>query len=90
MTLVEDYTTFFAEFGVDATVDGDPVRGIFDAAYAGPLGVSGVTPMLLCAAVDVASATSGTAVVIGSVSYTVTTPEPDGTGLTRLMLEAAA
>lgn len=72
---------------VTATVGGVSVTGIFDAAYQDALGITGSAPALLCASADVAAAVEGTAVVVGSTSYTVTTAEPDGTGLTRLRLQ---
>ncbi|MBX9736529.1 MAG: hypothetical protein K2X32_06345 [Phycisphaerales bacterium] len=76
-----------SEFGVDVTIAGLPVTAIFDAAYVDPLGVASVRPVLTCATTDVASVVRGAAVVIGSVNYVVRGIEPDGTGVTLLILE---
>lgn len=70
-----------------ATVGGVVVAGVFDNAYADPLGFSGSTPSLLCASADVSTAAQGTAVAVNGVNYTVAGIEPDGTGMTRLLLE---
>ena len=35
MAFVEDFTCYFADFGVDATLDGAAVRVIFDDAFQG-------------------------------------------------------
>lgn len=70
-----------------ATVGGSAVSGIFDDAYLDPLGMSGSQPALLCADADVSTAVHGTAVVVNSVSYTVASIQPDGTGMTRLLLQ---
>lgn len=63
------------------------VPGIFDDAYTDQLGISGSTPALLCASTDVASAAYGASVTIGAVSYTVHAIQPDGIGMTRLLLQ---
>ena len=38
MAFAEDTTPYFADFGSNATLGGVAVRGIFDDAYADPLG----------------------------------------------------
>jgi len=82
-----DALVMFYDFGVDATLDGSAVRGIFDDAYTDPLGMAGSQPLLLCSSADVSTAAQGTAVVVNSVSYTVGSIQPDGTGMTRLLLQ---
>lgn len=72
-----------------ATVGGVPVGGLFDDAYLDPLGMSGSQPALLCASADVSTAIHGTAVVVDLVNYTVASIQPDGTGMTRLLLQEA-
>jgi hypothetical protein len=79
----------FSDFGVDATLNGTAVRGIFDDAYMDPLGMAGSQPALLCASADVSAAAQGTAVVVNSVNYTVGSTQPDGTGMTRILLQEA-
>lgn len=72
---------------VEATVGGVSVDGIFDNGYGSALDVAGSTPSLLLPSSSAASATRGTAVVVGGVSYTVSSVEPDGTGMTLLRLQ---
>ena len=70
-----------------ATVAGVVVAGIFDNSYADIYSMDGLAPSMQCATSDVSTAMRGTAVVVNSVSYTVAGIEPDGTGMTRLVLE---
>lgn len=72
---------------VTATVGGVAVRAVFDDAYADQFGIAGSTPALQCASADVAAAVPGTAVVVNGVNYTVGSIQPDGTGMTRLLLQ---
>lgn len=74
------------------TLDGGAeFGGIFDAAYIEPLGMSGASPALECASADVSTAEHGSAVVVTyrsvSTNYTVGSVKPDGTGMTRLLLQ---
>ena len=83
---------FFSDFGIDLTVNGVPVRGIFDNAFGSAFGgmIDGTGPMVRLPSSTAAGIVKrGDAVVIGSTGYTVTTVEPDGTGLALLRLEEA-
>ena len=62
---------------------------IFDAAYADPLGIAGAEPRATCISADVSAATLGTPITINGAAFTVREKQPDGTGLTVLLLEAA-
>ena len=73
-----------------AVVGGVAVEGVFDARYADPLGIAGATPSLLVQTSAVPAVAIGTPVTVGATAYTVASVEPDGTGLTRLKLEAVA
>jgi len=75
--------------GEDVVVAGRPLRALFDAAYADVLGVAGIAPALTCASADVAHAVRGSAVTVRGVAYTVVNLQPDGTGVTVLILERA-
>lgn len=75
---------------VTATVDGVTVNGIHDNAFLESMGITaGTGPVLLCAAADITSAAQGDTAVIAAVSYTITSLEPDGTGMTLLRLNRA-
>lgn len=75
------------------TVGAVEVAVIFDAAYISAMGgvVDATQPMCLLKTSDVAaqSMVFGTAVTIGGTAYTVRSTQPDGTGLSALMLEVA-
>lgn len=94
MAFTEDLSLFFADFGVDATLSGQPVRGIFDRQYAlqslGDAGISGAEPAFTLTSASVPAAIFGATLVIpGQGSFTVREAQPDGTGLTVLMLQSA-
>lgn len=76
-----------AEFATEVTLDGLPLTGIFDAAYIDPLGVVSNSPVMACASADVTLAGRGSVVIVNTVSYVVRDIQPDGTGMTVLILE---
>lgn len=88
MAFTEEIAGYFADFGVDAVVGGVTVRCIFDNSFLDTLGiVAGTQPMVLAKSADVSAISVGAAVTIASVIYAVAEIQPDGTGLTRLMLK---
>lgn len=90
--LTEDLTAFMnvAEFATSCTLNGAPVSAIFDAAYAlgsvGEFGIASAQPTLTLATADVPASPIGQAAVVQGVAYTVVSHEPDGTGVSRLLL----
>jgi hypothetical protein len=90
MAFTEPIAGFFntADFAVSATLAGASVNGIFDAGYFEPLGeVEGVQPRFTLPTSSASSAAHGQALVIGSTTYKVRGVQPDGTGVTTLILE---
>lgn len=86
MAFAEPIDAFFADFGVDATLNGQPVRGIFDAPGSEHFGILGATsPVFRCS--DSAVATVGSSLVIGAKTYAVAEFLPDGTGIVELRLK---
>jgi hypothetical protein len=89
---VENTAAYFVDFGQSASVGGVVVSAIFDSGYslgsAGAIGMASAQPMLTLATASVPANPVGTAVVVGAVNYTVGAHEPDGTGISQLMLEA--
>lgn len=85
----EDLTPFFntAELAVQATLDGAAVSGIFDNAYTEAFGMASRAPMFTLPSAAAAAATQASVLVVESVAYRVTAVQPDGTGVTTLMLE---
>ena len=87
---VELLADYMPDFGTACSVGGVAVHGIFDAAYADVFGiVAGTRPALLIASADAPDVAIDDAVTIGATTYTVAVVQPDGTGMTRLLLEAA-
>lgn len=91
MPFTEDLSVFFntAEFAVNATLNGVAVVGIFDNAYeledmGG--GVSASGPAFTLPSSFVPSPVIGLPLVIGSATYKVVEPMPDGSGITKLRL----
>jgi len=90
----ENIPAFFADFGVAATLGGNAVRGVFDNGFAlgsvGLVGMSGTQPTYTLPTASVTPADPvGQALVIGADVYAVAAHEPDGTGVSRLVLELA-
>ena len=91
MAQVENIAAFFqlADFAVNATLAGLPVRGIFDADYQlqdMASGIMSTAPVLTLASANVPANVVGASVVVGGVTYKVVEPMPDGTGVTVLRL----
>jgi hypothetical protein len=91
--MTEDLAPFFADFAVDATVNGQAVRGIFDNGFAsaevGLVGMSSARPMLTLPTAGLSADPVGQTAVVGGTSYLVAVHQPDGTGVSTLMLERA-
>lgn len=90
----EALTTFFntAEFGTSAVLDGVAVVGILDKGYAlgnvGLVGMAGAQPVFTCP--TPAGDPVGQLLIVGTERYVVAAHEPDGTGVSRLLLEVSA
>lgn len=93
MAFTEDLDAFLDEdeFAVAALYDGTAsILGIFDNGYGeaplGLVGVGGTEPRFRCKAADVDADPADKTLVIDGTSWTIVRGEPDGTGLTRLIL----
>jgi hypothetical protein len=99
---VEDFTVFFADFGVAAVPFArEPITVIFDRAHIEAMGgdISGTHPVALAVSADVSClephedslAIAGSAHVPPraeeSVTYKILDIQPDGTGLSTVLLE---
>jgi hypothetical protein len=93
---VEDISAFLApaEFAQIVQLGGVAVAAIFDNGYAlgsvGTYGMATSQPSLTLSTADVPATPVGVSVVVGAASYLVAAHEPDGTGVSRLLLELAA
>ena len=92
MRVVEDMPAFFADFGDAGTLNGVPVRGIFDRPYEQQFGMASTAPTYTMAAGT--AAPQGATLVItegqGAGTWRVRIAEPEGTGLVILVLEVPA
>ncbi|MCK6435976.1 head-tail joining protein [Rivihabitans pingtungensis] len=83
-------TTLFDTLADDATIDGRPVRGMFAAPWLAPqvgrLNTGIVEPHLTVRDADAAGVEKGTVVMVIGQGYEVVATEPDGTGVTILVL----
>jgi hypothetical protein len=93
----DDLTPFFVpgEFaGVGDTLGGEPVEGIFDASYVSTsdgIGMASSRPAYLLPVAAAPSEPEGMVLKVAKSGeqFTVAAQEPDGTGLTVLILEKA-
>lgn len=91
MAFTETIDPFFADFGVDATLQGVAVRAIVNTATVDDLGTLTEQPNADLPSASASSAAPGQTFIAGAVTYTVRTVErqpPDG-AITRLMLARA-
>ncbi len=93
----EDLSVFLnaSEFAATTcTLNGAAVSAIFDAPYAnasvGAYGMAASVPMLTLATASVPATPVGATAVVNGATYTVAAHEPDGTGISRLLLEVTA
>lgn len=92
MNLAKDFDVFFnpKELGQTATIDGVEVNGIFGNEADVDQEISGRRPMFTCATADVVFITAGingSNLYINGKDYRIAEPRPDGTGVTRLILQ---
>lgn len=92
---VEDLSVFFdtaSGFAQSATVDGDTFPVIFDNGYQSALGglVESTGPICQAKTADVSTVVQGATITIASTDYRVRGVQPDGTGITTLVLELSA
>lgn len=76
-----------------AVIDGVQVDGVFDNGYGQTqfgMGMATRNPRFTLPTAAVPANPVGTVVGIGSESYSISEHEPDGTGMTVLILELAA
>lgn len=86
----EDLAPFFSDgdFATPAVIGGETVHVIFEQPFADPFGavVDATQPQCWAPSGSVAHVRQGTAVTINGTAYRVDRVEPDGTGISRLVL----
>lgn len=81
-----------SRFGTSAFFGSTCITGILDNEYlvsGSDLGVESTSPAFTCKTSDVSCVSHGDTLNIGTDEYTVRGVQPDGTGMTVLILEAA-
>lgn len=93
MAFSEDLSDFLADFGQDGTLDGQAVRGIFDApaatAQLSDAGISAAEPQFQLPTAQVPAAVFGKVLALAGGNFTVREHLPDGTGMSLLLLSKA-
>ena len=89
----EDLSVFMnvAEFAETATLDGVVVHGLFDAAYMQAFdGMAGTASAFTLTSASCNTTTNASVLVLGGKTYRVRSVQPDGTGISVLILERTA
>jgi len=93
---IEDRTAYFADFGVVATIGGNPVRVIFDNEYMAQLDVESSNPVAQAQSSDLVGVSHGTSIDIHAGDFNeaftgtvIGEPKPDGTGFAYLELASS-
>lgn len=91
MAFTEDLDVFLDEdgFAVSAVLGAATVSVIFDRAWVDNQGISSTQPVCQGKTSDLGAATQGTVITIGGTAYSVIDNQPDGTGMTTLVLQLA-
>ena len=88
--LTDDLAVFFADFAVDAVYKGVGIKVIFDNPYFERTVFGGAVessqPKAWVKDSDITGAAHGDTITINSAAYTIIEIQPDGTGITTLIL----
>ena len=96
MAVREDMDGFFKDFGTDAELkpqggSASTFKAIFDARFVVVVnGVESSSPVATCRTSDVKDAAHGDEMYINETTYNIIGIEPDGTGITVLILSKDA
>ena len=92
-----DRAVLLSDWGVDGILKRGSrprktIKGVFDNGYAevdvgGTVGFATISPRFLCRTIDVDGAADADSIVISGTRYVIRVMEPDGTGMTEIMLE---
>jgi hypothetical protein len=85
-----DRLAYLQAVGEPVTINGQPVWAVADNAYVNVLDLAaGTRPQLIARSSDVAAVVTGAGVVMQGTAYNVAEIQPDGTGMTTLILTKA-
>ena len=85
-----DRQAFMETFGVPVVISGETITGIFDNIYYEDLDVDTSQPMVMIITADAPNVDYDQSVIVSSASFsgTVTSVQPDGQGMTTLILKS--
>jgi len=83
----DDRAAILADFGEPIIIGSLTITAIFDDGYEDALGTWVTTPVLTARTMDVTSYARGTALTIAGVSYTIAEQQPDGQGISQVILQ---
>ncbi|HSW65202.1 MAG TPA: hypothetical protein VLH56_18120, partial [Dissulfurispiraceae bacterium] len=90
MFFEQDNGALFADFAVAASYNGAAIAVIFSEGYkainAVTGGVESTEPQAICKSADAEAMSHGEQIVINDMAYYITGIEPDGTGITVIVL----
>lgn len=76
------------DFAIPATINGiADIDAIYDSAYVLSDFTDTYLPSVLVKSSDIVGVVQGYAVLVADLSFVITSIQPDGTGMTRLILE---
>lgn len=86
MAFTETLSDFFGDFQTVASFSGTTANVIFDEEYIETESITGVAPIMTCQTSEVSSLQEGDSVVVNGTTYYVIHKQPDGTGVSRVLL----
>lgn len=81
-----DRLAFVEAFGETVQVEGNDISGILDRTFLEVLEVESYHPVLVVRDIDLSGVTAGASVLAGGKEYQVVQVQPDGTGITALVM----
>lgn len=83
-----DLASMFDYFAISVVVSGKPIMALFDHEYVEVGQINGTHPVLTCRTSDLIHVSRGNIVHIDGDNYLIAVVESDGTGVSRVVLEA--
>ena len=82
-----DRLALLDDFGLDVHIKGRVVTGILDNEFSEVGGVASTVPVLWVRSIDIENDSRGDALTIGTTDYTIAEMQPDGQGITIVVLQ---
>ncbi len=82
-----DRADVLSDFGVTVIIGALSITAIFDDGYEDALGSWVTIPILTARTIDVSGYSRGTSLTISGVAYTIEEQQPDGQGMSQVILQ---